>query len=118
MKSFRNALIVCTLLGIAGAVGAQVNLPDPTVPGSTPDSAVRLVTTSDVMVDRFIRRWLRAHYPDWDAEPHEITEIGMQRYAVVRISPRNNSNVMQRQVYFRLTSSMHDDDDTGTPFGF
>ena len=115
MKTFRTALILCTLLGAAGAANAQINMPDPSAPGATPDSAVRIVATSDIMVDRFIKRWLRAHYPNWEAEPHEFTEIGMQRYAVVYITSPNNPG---RRVYFRLATAMHDDDDAGMPSRF
>ncbi len=68
----------------------------------SPDSAVRIVATSELMVDRSIKRWLRQHYPGWDAEPHEITEIGMDRYAVVYISSPNNPS---RRVYFRIAKN-------------
>src|SRR5687768_14630031 len=116
MKTIRAALIVCTLLGAAGAANAQINMPDPSAPGATPDNAVRIVASSDIMVDRFIKRWLRSHYPGWDAEPHEFTEIGMQRYAVVYITGPNNAG--GRRVYFRLATAMHDDDDAGMPSRF
>jgi hypothetical protein len=107
MKTFRTAFLCCTLLGLAGAAGAQVNLPDPGAPGGSPDNAVRILSTSDIMVDRFIKRWLRSHYPGWDAEPHEFTEIGTERYAVVYISSPNNPG---RRVYFKVTSRVTDDD--------
>ncbi len=118
MKSLRNALIFCTLWGAAGAAYAQINLPDPSAPGASPESAVRIIAASDVMVDRFIRRWLRTHYPDWEAEPHEMTDIGMQRYAVVYITPPNHNNATGRRVYFRIATAMHDDDDAGMPSRF
>jgi hypothetical protein len=116
MKTFRNALIVCTLLGAAGAATAQINLPTPNVPGASPETAVRIIGTSEIMIDRYIRRWLRTHYPNWDAEPHEMTEIGMRRYAVVYISPPPNSNASRQRVYFRLASSRVDDEDGEFPF--
>lgn len=118
MKTFRNALILCTLLGAAGAASAQIHMPDPSAPGASPETAVRIVGTSEVMVDRFIRRWLRTHYPNWDAEPHEMTDIGMQRYAVVYISPPSGTNASAHRVYFRLAKAMHDDDDALMPSRF
>ena len=60
MKTFRNAIIFGTLLGAAGAASAQINMPAPGSPGSSPDYAVRINVTSELMVDRFITRWLRA----------------------------------------------------------
>ena len=65
----------------------------------SPDTAVRLVVTNDLMVDRFIKRWLHQHYPGWDADPHEFTEIGTERYAVVYITVGRTS--AGRRVYFR-----------------
>ena len=61
--------------------------------------AVRLVATSELMVDRYISRWLRTHYPGWDADPHEFKDIGIERYAVVYITSPNNPG---RRVYFRI----------------
>lgn len=118
MKTFRSALILCTLLGAAGSASAQIHLPDPSAPGATPDNAVRVIGTSEVMVDRYIRRWLRQHYPNWGAEPHEMTDIGMQRYAVVYITPPSGTNAAPRRVYFRLATSIHDDDDAVMPSRF
>jgi len=105
MKSVTKLLAV-TLLGAAPLAPAQVNLPNPQAPGMSPDSAVRIVATSDLMLDRSIKRWLRSHYPGWDAEPHEITEIGMERFAVVYISTANQPS---RRVYFRIAKSQIDD---------
>lgn len=107
MKTFRTTLIVCALLGAAGAAGAQVQLPDPGAPGNSPDTAVRIVATSDLMVDRFIKRWLRAHYPGWNADPHEFREIGIERYAVVYITSPDHP---ARRVYFRVSGRLQDDD--------
>ena len=99
-------LVLVTLLGTAGAALAQVNLPNPMSPGLSPESAVRIVATSDLMVDRSIQRWLRKHYPGWNADPHEFTEIGMDRYAVVYINSPNNPS---RRIYFRIAKSYNDD---------
>ena len=99
-------LLAITLLGVASLTLAQVNLPNPQAPGMSMESAVRIVATSDLMVDRSIKRWLRQHYPGWDAEPHEIQEIGMERYAVVYISAANQPS---RRVYFRIAKSQIDD---------
>jgi hypothetical protein len=74
-------------------------------------NAVRLVATNDLMVDRFIKRWLRTHYPGWDAEPHEFQEMGPERYAVVYITSPNNPG---RRVYFRVQKNQMEDD--GSPF--
>jgi hypothetical protein len=113
MKTFRTAIIFGTLLGAAGAASAQINMPTPGSPGSSPDYAVRIVATSDLMVDRFIARWLRAHYPGWDADPHEFMEIGPDRYAVVYITSPNNPG---RRIYFKVQSRMNDPDDSSSPF--
>ena len=99
-------LFAMTLLGAAPLAHAQVNIPNPNGPGMSPQSAVRLVATSELMVDRQIKRWLQQHYPGWDAEPHEITEIGMERFAVVYITAPNTPG---RRVYFRLAKSQSDD---------
>jgi hypothetical protein len=112
MKSIRGAIIVVTLLG-AGAASAQINMPQPGLPGSSPDFAVRIVATSELMVDRFIKRWLRTHYPGWDSDPIEFMDIGPERYAVVYITSANNPG---RRVYFRVQSRMNDPMDDGSPF--
>jgi hypothetical protein len=111
MKSIER-LVVITLLGFAPDAFAQVNLPNPTAPGGSPESAVRLVMTSDLMVDRQISRWLRTHYPGWNADPHEFMEIGMERYAVVYITSPNNPG---RRVYFRVMKNQNDDDRSAIP---
>ena len=105
-----NKLTTLTAIALLGATTpalSQVNIPNPQAPGNSPESAVRLVVTSEVMVDRAITRWLRQHYPGWDADPHEITEIGMERYAIVRISSPNNDN---RRIYFRLLRHQNEED--------
>ena len=111
MKTLKHLAFV-TLLGFASVAGAQLNMPNPAQPGGSPESAVRLVVTSDMMVDRYIARWLRAHYPGWDADPHEFMEIGTERYAVVYITSPNNPG---RRVYFRIASTNHDDDSMPFP---
>jgi len=111
MKTLQQ-LAVITLLGLAPIALAQVNLPNPAAPGGTPDSAVRVVATNEMMVDRFIKRWLRTHYPGWDADPHEFMEIGPDRYAVVYITSANNPG---RRVYFRIQKTQNEDASTGFP---
>jgi hypothetical protein len=111
MKTFQLLAIV-TLLGLGPIAGAQVNLPNPSVPGSTMNNAVRVVATNDLMVDRFIKRWLRTHYPGWDADPHEYMEMGPERYAVVYITSPNNPG---RRIYFRVQQTQNDDATTGFP---
>jgi len=111
MKPFARLLAI-SLLGAASLSVAQVNMPNPQTPGMSPESAVRLMVTSDLMLDRSISRWLRQHYPGWDAEPHEIMEIGMERYAVVFIS---TSNQPSRRVYFRIAKSPNEDSESGFP---
>ncbi|MEO8061354.1 MAG: hypothetical protein ABI821_01265 [Pseudomonadota bacterium] len=108
LKSF----LVITLLGAASAASAQVNIPDPSTPGGSMNTAVRIVATSDIMIDRYIKRWLRTHYPGWDAEPYDIQELGMDRYAIVYITSSNNPG---RRVYFKLNKSVNDDDSNGFP---
>jgi hypothetical protein len=68
---------------------------------------VRVVASNDLMVDRYIKRWLHQHYPGWDADPAEYMDIGFQRYAVVYITSANNPG---RRIYFRVQGSMADDD--------
>jgi hypothetical protein len=106
MKTLES-LVVITLLGAAPAAFAQINMPNPAAPGSSPETAVRLVSTSDIMVDRQISRWLKAHYPGWDADPHEFMEIGMERYAVVYITSKDNPG---RRVYFRVMKHQNEED--------
>ena len=111
MNKFER-LVAITLLGFASVAGAQINMPSPGAPGSSPETAVRLVSTSDLMVDRQIKRWLKAHYPGWDADPHEFQEIGIERYAVVYITSANNP---ARRVYFRVMKHQNEDDMAGFP---
>jgi len=109
-----TSLVAVTLLGVWSAAMGQVNLPDPSAPGMSPGSAVRIHSTSDVMVDRFINGWLRKHYPGWQAEPHQVTDIGFERYAVVYITSPNNPG---RRVYFRVMKSQSEDDtNAGYPY--
>jgi hypothetical protein len=111
MKIIRQ-LAAVTLLGLATMAGAQINMPNPNTPGGSFNTAVRIVATSEIMVDRFIKRWLRTHYPGWDAEPHEFTDMGDERYAVVYITHTDNPG---RRVYFRVVGS-HADPDDSSPF--
>ena len=103
---------VITLLGFAPDAFAQLNMPNPAAPGGSPESAVRLVATNDIMVDRFISRWIRTHYPGWNADPHEFMEIGMERYAVVYITAPDNPG---RRIYFRVMKHQMEDDQPGMP---
>lgn len=107
-----SRIVAASLLGL-GVAQAQLSVPNPTAPGASMDSAVRLVVTSDIMVDRAINRWLRAHYPGWDADPHEFTSFGDERYAVVYISHKDHP---ARRVYFRLLQSHADPDNQGPAF--
>ena len=111
MKSIRAAIIAGML--VTGIASAQVNLPQPGLPGSSPADAVRIMVTNEIMADRTIKRWLRTHYPGWDADPIEFTDIGFERYAVVRIKAENNPS---RRVYFRLQSRQNDPSDDGPSF--
>jgi hypothetical protein len=106
---------VVTLLGAASlffwnGASAQIDLPSPDLPGSSPGTAVRIVAANDLMVDRLIQRWLHTHYPGWDADPVEYQDIGTEHYAVVYITSPNNPG---RRVYFRVASRMNDPDDDG-----
>ena len=107
-----NSLVAITLLGAASVAGAQVNIPNPQLPGGSYESAVRLVVTNEMMLDHQIKRWIHTHYPGWDAEPYEIQELGMERYAIVYITSSSNPG---RRVYFKLNQTVHDDDDNGFP---
>jgi hypothetical protein len=102
------SLFAVALLGASPVATAQLKMPHPQQPGASIESAVRLVVTSDLMIDRSIRRWLRQHYPGWDADPHEIREFGDERYAVVQISAQNQPD---RRVYFRLAGHQKEYDD-------
>lgn len=111
MKTIK-LLVAATLLGIASVAGAQINMPNPGAPGGSYDTAIRLVATNDMMIDRQIQRWLRSHYPGWDAEPHEFQELGNERYAVVYITSANNPG---RRVYFRVQRSQAEGNDDAFP---
>jgi hypothetical protein len=107
MKSIRS-FVAASLLGAAMLAGAQVNLPNPNTPGGSMNTAVRIVATNDLMIDRVIARWLRTHYPGWDPDPHEFQEIGHERYAVVYIT---HSDHPGRRVYFRIQKSYAEPDE-------
>lgn len=109
-----GAITAFALLGI-GIAQAQISMPNPGAPGGSFESAVRIVATSDMMIDRFIARWLRSHYPGWDADPHQFQELGDERYAVVYISHKEHPG---RRVYFRLLKSHADPDNQGGSFPF
>ena len=97
-----NSLVAITLLGAASVAGAQINIPNPQLPGGSFESAVRLVVTNEMMLDHQIKRWIHAHYPGWDADPHEFQNLGDERYAIVYITSHNNPG---RRVYFRVQKS-------------
>ncbi|HEU4778843.1 MAG TPA: hypothetical protein VFS58_03085 [Steroidobacteraceae bacterium] len=111
MKTLER-LVIITLLGYASVAGAQISMPNPQSPGASMQSAVRIVATSDLMVDRTIKRWLKTHYPGWDAEPHEFQELGTDRFAVVYITSPDNPG---RRVYFRVQKTQNDEDSSGFP---
>lgn len=111
MKIVHAALIAGLLA--SGVASAQVNLPQPDLPGSSPANAVRVVAPSELMVDRFVSRWLRTHYPGWNADPIDFQDIGFERYAVVLIRSNNNPS---RRVYFRIQKSQNDPTDDGPTF--
>jgi hypothetical protein len=100
-----NSLVAVTLLGAASVAGAQINIPNPQLPGGSFESAVRLVVTNEMMLDRQIKRWIHTHYPGWDADPHEFQDLGEERYAIVYITSANNPG---RRVYFRVQRSQAD----------
>lgn len=113
MKFFCQ-LAAVTLLGI-GAAQAQLSIPNPAAPGGSFESAVRLVSTSDLMLERQIGRWLRTHYPGWDADPHEFQNFGDERYAIVYIRHKDQPG---RRVYFRILQSHADPDNQSDSFPF
>ena len=102
------------LLGV-GIAQAQIRMPDPTAPGASYESAIKLVSTSDLMLDRQIERWLRKHYKGWDADPHQFQQVGDERYAVVYISHKDYPS---RRVYFRILQSQADPDNQSDSFPF
>lgn len=102
-----HSLVAITLLGAASVASGQINIPNPQLPGGSYESAVRLVVTNEVMLDRQIKRWLRTHYPGWDAEPHEFRDLGNERYAIVYITSPDNPG---RRVYFRVQKHQNEDD--------
>jgi hypothetical protein len=112
LASRLGRIAAISLLGM-GVAQAQLSIPNPTAPGASMDSAIRLVVTSDLMVDRSISRWLRTHYKGWDADPHEFTNFGDERYAVVFISHKDHPS---RRVYFRILQSHADPDIEGPAF--
>src|SRR5688572_9354982 len=112
MKSIRT-LVAAMLLGLASVAVAQIDMPNPNAPGGSMNTAVRIVATSDFMIDRFIARWLRTHYPGWNADPHEFQDMGPERYAVVYIKHADHPG---RRVYFRVLQSQSDPDNDGRSF--
>ena len=100
------------LLGAATFAGAQINMPNPQAPGSSIDTAVRLLVTNEIMVDRQIHRWLHQHYPGWDAQPHEFMDIGPDRYAVVYIT---SADAPARRIYFRVQRNPMEEDQNPFP---
>jgi len=109
-----GGLVASALLAV-GIAHAQISMPNPGAPGGSFDSAVRIVATSDMMIDRFIARWLRSHYPGWDPDPHEFQELGDERYAVVYITHKDHPG---RRVYFRVLKSHADPDNQSSNFPF
>src|SRR5689334_9833619 len=109
-----SRIAAITLLGL-GVARAQIDMPNPSVPGGSFDTAVRIVATNELMIDRFISRWLRTHYPGWDADPHEFQDLGDERYAVVFISHKDHPS---RRVYFRVLQSQSDPDNQSSSFPF
>jgi hypothetical protein len=107
-----TSLVASALLGVGVIASAQINMPDPSAPGGSMDTAVRVIAANDLMIDRFITRWLRAHYPGWDADPYEVQELGTERYAVVYIRSPDKGG---RRVYFRLQRNQSDPDES-SPF--
>lgn len=107
-----SSLIAVTLLGACSTASAQVNMPDPNSPGGSMNTAVRIVAPNDLMIDRFITRWIRTHYPGWDADPYELQELGPERYAVVYIRAANQPG---RRLYFRLQKNQNDPNDSPFP---
>jgi hypothetical protein len=112
MKTIKT-LVAASLLGMASVAGAQIDLPNPALPGGSYDSAVRILATNEFMIDRFIARWLRTHYPDWNAHPHEFQDLGNERYAVVYIT---SANYPGRRVYFRVMRSTSEEAGGTFPF--
>ena len=109
------SIAAIVLLGAGSAANAQINMPNPNVPGGSYQTAIRLIATNDLMLDRQIKSWLHRHYPDWDTEPHEMIDLGGERYAVVYISSKDNPG---RRVYFRVAGSQRDqnEDSDTSPF--
>jgi hypothetical protein len=104
--------LAIALLGAATMAGAQINIPNPTVPGGSYDTAVRVLATNDLMLDRYISRWIRTHYPGWNAEPHEFQELGNERYAIVYIT---SPSAPGQRLYFRVMRTPTEDNKGGFP---
>lgn len=111
---FISRIAAISLLGL-GIAQAQITMPNPSAPGGSFESAVRLVSTSDLMLDRQISRWLRTHYKGWDAQPHEFQDMGDERYAIVYIT---HKEYPPRRVYFRILRSQADPDNQSSDFPF
>lgn len=109
-----SRIAAVTLLGL-GIAQAQISIPNPTDPGASYETAVRLVSTSDLMLERQIERWLRTHYKGWEADPHQFQQMGDERYAIVYISHKDHPS---RRVYFRILKSHSDPDNQSSTFPF
>ena len=77
------ACLMTVVVGITSLVRMPVDLfPEIKIPVVVV-TAVRLVATSEIMIERSIKRWLRSHYPGWDADPYEIQDMAGERLVCI-----------------------------------
>jgi hypothetical protein len=104
MRMLTATLIACALLTACATEST------PTRPaggfaragdGTTPDTAVRIRTFSDVELNRMMARWLKTNYPDFKVMDQEVTEErGGVVYNVVSIAGPGPST---KRIYFDIT---------------
>jgi hypothetical protein len=81
-----NSLVAITLLGAASVAGAQINIPNPQLPGGSFESACtpRGHQRNDA---RPPDQTVVTHaLPRLGRDPHEFQDLGEERYAIVYIT--------------------------------
>src|SRR5688572_23441213 len=110
-QTLPRAIAIATAISaslFATLATAQINLPPPGQPGSSPDTAIRINAVSDIQADTMIRRWLRNNYPGWSHSSKQLLDMGDRVYAVVTVTSSGQSS---RRVYFYISSRMGQDPD-------
>jgi hypothetical protein len=103
MKMLTATLIACALLAGCATESAPggTNRTHPRAgDGTTPETAVRIRTFSDIELNREIARWLRRNYPQFNVMDQEIVELRGNTYHVVSIAGAGQST---KRIYFDIS---------------